>query len=366
MALAPAPTIATLPKPPTSVAPAPTMDAFDAFGSVSAGGTNTMFPAGNVMMSGVPSQQQAMMMMMMMQQQQTGVGATGGSMRNLTSAANDGDDDDFGGFSGADSSAKISIPNNDPTAKLVSLDGLSKNKKKEDPLARAIVFNEAAAVQVQQKHSSDEAESRAKSLNRDLSFRGIDGLSGSASPAALASKNQVHRKLGQPVMQSSSDEKANLIAMMGDHSFVGGNASTTIPAGMFQQPGAQQMQMTPQMMQQMLMMQQRQAMMGGTAAQAGMAMNPQMMQQMGQMNGNGGAMPMGGMTPQMMMMMQSNPQMFGMASSAGQMNWMQGMGGMGTGGAANHMGMGAGGSTMGGQSSSSGNKMGGQPMQGWH
>jgi len=381
------PTIASLRKPPTTVAPSSPMDAFGDFGSAPTSvfvGGNSMYSTNNMMgMGGMLSQQPSAMISnnnfmggpphshqtMMMQQQQ--LQQTDFASFPPTSA-NEDDDEDFGGFSSA--SAKITLPSSDPMAKLVSLDGLSKNKKKENALEQPIVFNELAAAQIQQKASSEE-DPRAKSLTAELSFRGIDGLSGAATPAALASKNvpKTSKPQGVPVMQTqSNNEKAQLIAMMGEVPSTStpgmlaqqqsGTQQPQMMPGVFQQPVAQQlmpMQMTPQMMQQMLLMQQQQAMMmGGTSvAQGGMMMSPQMMQQpMG-----GVAMPMGGMNPQMMMMMHNNPQMFGVAGNAGQTNnWMQGMGN------SNSMGM-DGSSTMGGQSNnSSTGMMGGQPMQGWH
>jgi epsin len=381
----PTPTIAPMTLPGTVPPPPSAMDAFGAFQSFPSPTTSS----GNVLFSGmdanvmafsggIPFQQQHTVMNsdkmtvaslgFSPQQQPSNMMATQKKMQQAVelsslppaASANGDDDEDFGGFTSATN--KVAIPSSDPIAKLISLDSLSKNKKKENPLEKPILFNELAAAQIEQK-PHDEENVRSKSLTAELSFRGIDGLSGSASPAALASKS-VHKNKapGVPIMQTSENEKAQLIGMMGEipaASVVGVQQQQVVnPTGSFQPMGLQPvmpMQMTPQLMQQMIFMQQQQAMLAGgnSSAQGAAIMNNHMINQQQQ--------PMGGMNPQMMMMMMhSNPQMFGVTAPSGQMsNVMQGMGGN------NNIVMG--GSAMGGQSGSNpSGMMGGQPMQGWH
>jgi hypothetical protein len=382
----PAPTVAPITLPGSMPPTASAMDAFGAFQSFpspTASSGNVLFrgtdPTITAFGSGMPFQQQDLGMnsdnmtaanfgfssqqqssTMMAAQKKTHQAVEFSSLPPAASANGD-DDDDFGGFASATN--KVAIPSSDPMAKLISLDSLSKNKKKENPLEKPILFNDIAAAQIEQKPHAEE-NARAKSLTAELSFRGIDGLSGSASPAALASKS-VHKNKapGAPIMQTSENEKAQLIGMMGEipaTSTAGVQQQQVVnPGGNFPPMGLQPvmpMQMTPQMMQQMLFMQQQQqqAMMAGGnfSAQGAAIMNSHMIQQQQHL---------GGMNPQMMMMMMhSNPQMFGATNPSGQMNnAVQGMGGN------NNIVMG--GSAMGGQGGSNpSGMMGGQPMQGWH
>jgi hypothetical protein len=83
-------------------------------------------------------------------------------------------DDDFGDFADADpSSAKSLEKTSDPLSKLISLDGLTKNVKKEEKINEPVVVNDAAAKYLQDKMTNPQM-GMAKN---PMGFQGIDGFS---------------------------------------------------------------------------------------------------------------------------------------------------------------------------------------------
>ena len=85
--------------------------------------------------------------------------------------------DDFGDFEDADpSSAKTPQKSADPLSKLISLDGLAKNSKKEDKLSQPVVFNDAAAQYVQNQQMNPHGFAANNALGSQMKFQGIDGL----------------------------------------------------------------------------------------------------------------------------------------------------------------------------------------------
>ncbi len=192
-----------------------------------------------------------------------------------------GDDDDFGDFADAEPPAKSNVTSSDPLSKLISLDGLSKNTKKE--VKKEPSFNTAAPTQYgfQQQNNS------------------------------------------QPVLGTGQT---------GDIGEVFGQLMTNNQQAQAQQRMAQQMNQQMQSNTGKNMMGGNNMMGGMQGNQMGMQqMNPQMMggQMMGGMQGQGmGGMGMQGNTNNMQGMgMQSNMNMQGMGMQ-GNMNNMQGMGGM--------------------------------------
>mmetsp|Transcript_12851 Transcript_12851/g.18495 ORF Transcript_12851/g.18495 Transcript_12851/m.18495 type:complete len:269 (+) Transcript_12851:1-807(+) len=235
-----------------------------------------------------------------------GNGAGMGGMTLSVSTPAAANDDDFGDFEDAAPKQASVAVSTDPLAKLISLDGLKKNPKKEDKTAAPIVFNSAAAQYLYDKKSGIQA------TNPAMSFQGIDGLNKVPTNFNVASTSNLQP--GQSVMGGSgmlgagvAAGGADAIAMMGPQSVMPQQQQK--PVGMQMQQGMQQM--TPQMQQQMMMMMQQQQQqmrmqgmnntMGGMQGGMGMA-NPGMMQGgMGGMQGNMGGM-QGGMPGNMGMM----------------------------------------------------------------
>ena len=228
-------------------------------------------------------------------------------------------DDDFGDFEGVSSGSSPAGTNksSDPFGSLVSLDGLSKNTKKQDKLNEPIVINAAAAQYMQDKQKGIGAgapQNTAKSAA--MSFAGIDGLPKSPAPNSMAIGMGGGIGMGMSGAAYPASGGMNP-TVMGSGS--GGNASligALDPQMMTPQPQQTQQQggMTPQQQQQMMQMM--------------MMQNPQLMQQI-MMNG-------GQMTPQqqqqmLQMMMMMNQPMGGGQGGGGMMgggnNMMGGQGG---------------------------------------
>jgi hypothetical protein len=248
-------------------------------------------------------------------------------------------DDDFGDFEGVSggppvgsATASSTRKSSDPFGGLISLDGLSKNSKKEDKLNEPIVINAAAAQYMQDKQQGvGVAAPQNTAKSAAMSFAGIDGLPKSPPPNSMGigmggamgmgsmSYPAASSGMNPSVMGSASSGNASLIGALDPQLMIPQPPKPQQPQGMVGMTPQQQQQQQQQMMQMMMMQ------------------NPQMMQQM-MMNG-------GQMTPQqqqqmMQMMMMSQQQMMG----------GQGGGNM----------MGGGNNMMGGQ----GGYMGGQPMGG--
>ena len=313
---------------------------FDAFGGNNTGqqmmghnnmaGMNNMF--GNMSMQ---QQQQPAMMngggMMGMQQP---MGGSSASDFPPAPAAND--DDDFGDFEDAAPKKEV-VKSSDPLGKLISLDSLTKNTKKEDKLNEPVVATPAALNFVNQQQQIQHVN---QTSNAAASFQGIDGLNKPMNfePKKVASTRQA----GKPIMASDGTvEKSGTSELIGMMS----------PQVMMGQPQQQQhYAVNNAAMQQQLLMQQQ------------LAMQQQMMMQQQQMGGAGMMNPnynnmQGGMGMPNQQMMMNNQQMGG-----GMMNPNM-QGGMGMNGMQGGMGQPQGGNFMGGQPSGSG-QMGGQPMGG--
>ena len=287
----------------------------------------------------------------MQQQQPVPVKSTGG-------------DDDFGDFENAVTSAAAVSTSSDPLSKLISLDGLTKNTKKDtvNMLHQPIAATPAAQQYLQYQQNAQTQGLQNLTLNPAMSFRGIDGLNkpmdfGVVPPSNLAN--------GQPVMGGGNVTAggADMISMMSpipqQNSSIQQMVQIT-PQQMGQMTPqqimfAQQQMMAQQMMAQQMMAQQQMQMQSGMSQnQHGMGMSSSMnVNQMGGMNPQMGQM--GGMNPQMGQMGGTNPQM----GQTGGMNPQTGqMGGINT-----HMNQ----QGMGQQQpfGTSNNMMGGQPMGGW-
>ena len=214
-----------------------------------------------------------------------------------------GDDDEFGDFADAAPTPAKAV-SSDPLSKLISLDGLSKNTKKEDKLSQPVVVNEAAAqfVKHQQELINQGGQQAAFQANAAMSFKGLDGLNNMSVP-----QQQSNSTLSQSSVMVSAGGSDAISSMMGPQS--GG-----MNPQMMQQ---QQRQMNPQMMN---MMGNQQGMMG---SQQGMMNNNMMGNQQGMMNNN-----MMGNQQGMMNTMMANQQMGGNAGMQGNMGMQGGMVGM--------------------------------------
>jgi len=181
---------------------------FDAFGSFTGAtttSTNSMFTTG--FSNGTPDTFPRAM---------GGTGVMASTFATGNNASNtdtvngvSGDHDDFGDFNDANAQA-VKIPavgggGGDVFSKLVSLDGLTSNKKdKKDPLAQPIAYNQSAAQQIQkQKASGSLGDHGMSQIGKESSFRGIDGLSSNPTPSQLAAKGvDPNRLSAQPIMSS--------------------------------------------------------------------------------------------------------------------------------------------------------------------
>lgn len=248
----------------------------------------------------------------MMQQQSMGMsGMTGGNnnimsggntLQQKTQQSSGGDDDDFGDFAdGTKSSQGGGASAGDPMSKLISLDGLTNNKKKnESKINEPIIANAAAATFVQEKDQI-QANVQQSTKGSSMSFQGIDGLN---KPMGMAGGNLMPpTAMSAPAAGVMGGGGSNAIGMLD-------------PQMMNAAMPTQTQQMNPQQQQQMMMQQQmmaNQGMMNPNLQQGGGMgmMNPQ------QMNMNNGGMMGGTMSqqqPGMMMgggMMQQPNMMMG-------------------------------------------------------
>lgn len=243
------------------------------------------------------------------------------------------DSDDFGDFSGATTSPKLGSA--DPISKLINLDSLSLNKKKEDKAHAPILYNVAA----QQSFMTQQYAPKTDTGN-EMAFSGLDGIQKPMN-FSIKSNSGGHRNAGQPIMSTMTSQPST--QTMPSSQMMGGNMQGMM--GSMQAGG-----MMPGM--------QAAGMMGGTqganmvGVQGGNMMSG--MQGGNMMGGTQGANMMGGMqganmmgnVPQQMMGGMQGANMGGMQSGGmmGGANTTGGMANMQTGG------------MMGGQSSM------GQPM----
>eukprot|EP00804_Cyclotella_cryptica_P009510 CCRYP_006221-RA/>CCRYP_006221-RA protein AED:0.06 eAED:0.06 QI:211/1/1/1/0.66/0.57/7/1454/662 len=262
-------------------------------------------------------------------------------------------DDDFGDFADADpSSAKSQEKSSDPLSKLISLDGLTKNVKKEDKVNEPVVVNDAAAQYLQDKKTNPQMGV----TKNPMGFQGIDGFT-----RDLSSKgDHPHIVHHVPVMGSGSgDVGAKNISMMAPQGIGGHMMMGQQPNQIMTGAVAGNSRMTQHQMYQMNVMRQQQ-MMNATSMQGGNMYSMGIGGQQGMVT----AMP-GGSNHMMGMSMQNNNVMMPQGMGVGQ----QGVGQMGSmmGGGMGHMNNTTGNhNTMGGQiHSTMGNMnvMGGQQNQ---
>lgn len=118
------------------------------------------------------------------------------------------EDDEFGDFDDGKSSKKVS---SDPLANLISLDSLSKNKKKhEDKTNEPIAFNEAAKQYIQKGAPVKPVTMSKEAAN--MAFSGVDGLP-KHNTAPMMHMNGMNYNSGQKpsVMMSSGGLNSNTI-----------------------------------------------------------------------------------------------------------------------------------------------------------
>jgi len=249
------------------------------------------------------------------------------------------DDDDFGDFAGAEPSAKSNVTSSDPLSKLISLDGLSKNTKKE--VKKEPSFNTAAPSQYgfQQQNNSQPVLGTGQTGDIGEVF----GQLMTNNQQAQAQQRMAQQRMAQQ-MNQQKQSNTGMNMMGGNNNMMGGMQGN--------QMGMQQM--NPQMGGQMMGGMQGQGM-GGM----GMQGNTNNMQGMG-MQGNTNnmqGMGMQGNTNNMQGMgMQGNTNNMQGMGMQGNMNNMQGMGGMN-----NNMNM----NQMGGQQMGGMNGMMGGQQQFW-
>jgi len=157
-----------------------TSNTFDAFGSNiamnnvnNAFGNMSMGASGNV--AGLQQQQQQIMMGN--QFSSSGMGARSSTVPSKqqqprTIQYHHEDDDEFGDFDDGKSKKSAS---KDPLSNLISLDGLAKNKKKEDKTNEPIAFNDAAKTYIQNSAENSHSSGMSK-VSTDIAFAGVDGL----------------------------------------------------------------------------------------------------------------------------------------------------------------------------------------------
>lgn len=285
----------------------------NSFGNMSMGGIQQPQTINNNM--GVMHQPKMMNNFMGGSKPSTMGGQSGKSIIGRTTKAESSADDDFGEFNDGKSGKSA-----DPLSNLISLDGLTKNKKVEDRIEEPIVFNDAAKAYVQ---SGAQQCSKPLGLSKaaaDMAFSGVDGL---------------HK---QTSFNSTTNMNAgNINLQNGQHPMNGGyNSQMNMMNGMGSQMGNMQQGMSG--MNQM-------GMMGGMSNPGntigGMNMNNGMGNQMGSMSQQGNMM--GAMKQGQWNNMANN----GMGSGMSDMSMNSSQQGM-----------------MGGSSTSQRN-MGGQPMNGW-
>lgn len=258
-------------------------------------------------------------------------------------------DDDFGDFADAD---KEKSTNSDPLSNLISLDGLSKNKKQDGKMGQPIAFNDAAKAQM----STATGLNINSSVSQNIAFEGVDGFTKA------------------PMMNSPpGTSKSTDVPIMGDRS------STNLDV--FANDLQSQVPMAGNIAQGMGNMMN----MNGNGSNMMNGMNGNGNNMMNNMNTGGMSMPVGNMNMGGMNMVNGNQQQnsnvmsggMGMQQKSTNGNMMNG-GGMGMqqqsmngnnmmGGYSSNM-MSSGGMGMGGHSlngSKSNMMMGGQQMGGW-
>ena len=290
---------------------------FDAFGyNNNANSMNDMF--GNMNMDKMPTNDKIM---------------DGGRTKKIVQ-----DDDGFGDF--ADGNTATAQSKNDPLSNLISLDGLTKNSKKEDKSSESILFNKAA-----KDYASNHNQIKAGSskMSADFAFHGVDGL----NKVSMASKPQISRAGNQPVMMNSGGNNGMMNSMNTMNSMGMNNMSNSMSSMGTMMNSNDNMKAFGGNSMQMNSM----GMMGGNNGMNNMGGQQQSTMMMG---GNNGMNNMGGQHQSTMMMGGNN----GMNNMGGQQEstlMMRGDG-VGMGGQGNNM--------MGGQQQQQSTMMGGQPMGG--
>ncbi|KAL7482611.1 hypothetical protein ACHAW6_008277 [Cyclotella cf. meneghiniana] len=290
----------------TSTAPSSQSGGFDVFGG-SSSTMNTMQQnqgmMANQQMGSNINAMNNVFGSMSLQSQQKPTGTPSAPTNNVEN------DDDFGDFADADpSSAKSLEKTSDPLSKLISLDGLTKNVKKEEKINEPVVVNDAAAQYLQDKMTNPQMGM----TKNPMGFQGIDGFTPDLSSKG-AHPHVVHHG---PVMGTGGgDVGAKNISMMAPQG-VGGQMMGQQPNHLVVGGVAG---MTQQQIYQMNMMRQQQ-MMNATLMQGGSMYSVGM----GGHQGMGSAM-QGGSNGMMGMNMQNNSMTMQQGMGMGQ----QGMGQLG-------------------------------------
>lgn len=286
-------------------APAPVQQSFDAFGAGGAAPSMMQQPShgnGNTMNNAFGN-----MSMQNQQQQQIP------SMMSAPAPA--ADNDDFGDFEDADpTAAKSTIASSDPLSNLISLDGLSKNTKKETkPANKPLDFSQPLGGQ-----------QGLQSMGGQQGFQGM-GMGGQQQQPVLGTgqKGDIGEVFGQMLTQQQQQQQQQMRNQqqrnMGMNGSSGGGNNMGGMNNMGMMGGQQQMNMGMGGQQQQP---QQQGMMNNTMMGNQQQMGGQPQGNMGMMGGNNnmtqGNMGMGG---QQQGMMQGNT---GMGGQQGQMNNMMG------------------------------------------
>jgi len=320
-------TFETYASPPSTQESQPTFDAFSAptsSASVMTGNTNMntvndMFGNMNV---GVQGQSN-------MTSFQPSFGVSGGNIAPTGHQVNN--DDDFGDFADAD---KEKSTNSDPLNNLISLDGLSKNKKQDDIMGQPIAFNDAAKAQI----STSTGSRMNSSMSQNIAFEGVDGLS---KPPMMNSPPGTAKSTNVPIMGDGNNTNLDFFAK---------NQQSQMPMAGNMAQGMGNM---------MNGMNGNSSNMMNGVNMGGMSMATSNINMMNGGSGNMGGMNMGGGNQQQSM--SGN-----MMSGGGMGMQQQSMPGNNMGGYSSNM-MSNGGMGMGGQSlnGSNSNMMGGEQMGGW-
>ena len=178
----------------------------------------------------------------------------GGSMQHQQTQKSN-NDDDFGDFDDGKTGA---VKSADPLSNLISLDGLTKNKKNEDKTKEPIAFNDVAKAYIQ---SGAQNNSTPVGLSKEavsMAFSGVDGIH--KQPAMMPNMPPPSMPAGQSVMGGNGMNSSMIsnLGQMGNMNNMGNNMGNN---------NMMQMQMQQAMMMQMMqnnMMQNQGGMMGGS------------------------------------------------------------------------------------------------------
>lgn len=125
---------------------------------------------------------------------------SGGNTMSMHQQVNN-NDDDFGDFEDADK--EKSSGNGDPLSNLISLDGLSKNKKQDDKVNQSIAFNGAAKAQMANGLGVNSG------VSQSIAFEGVDGLTKAPMRNAMPSTT---KPTNIPIMGGMNNTNLDMFA----------------------------------------------------------------------------------------------------------------------------------------------------------